>query len=218
MNYNPILLNENVEDFIARTVPHEMAHIIDMEVNPKNHQPQVIMTRSGRYKRAKRDIHGADFRFIMEKVLNVDDSTRCHNYDVSRARTKVKARYIWVCDQLPDITMTLGPKQHAQQLIFVHQGKTGYMPRGKKLRRGIHTFSYSHKLGTQPPAPKPIAADTSLNPITVQTPTSTTASKLDKCRAAFDPNKSRADNIHVFISLGCTPKGAATYYAKIKKE
>jgi len=46
--------------------------------------------------------------------------------------------------------------------------------------------------------------------------TTTAMSKLDRCRKVYDASKSRAENIRIFVTLDCTPAGAATYYYKIK--
>jgi len=115
VNFNPILLMENQDDFIEQTVPHELAHLIDYEVNPINHQTEVKWTRRG-YRRTKRNIHGADFKFIVERVLGADDSTRCHNYDVSRAKVKKRGvKYLYRCTCGCNTETTLGPKRHANE-------------------------------------------------------------------------------------------------------
>lgn len=61
---NVQLLLENTEDFFKRTIPHEVAHIIQYMVYPYAKQG-----------------HGPEWREIMD-FLGVD-STRCHSYDVS---------------------------------------------------------------------------------------------------------------------------------------
>jgi len=68
VNFNPVLLRENVETFIATTVPHEVAHYIQRLEYP--------MSKS----------HGWEWRSIM-RVFGVEPR-RCHNYDVSNARVR----------------------------------------------------------------------------------------------------------------------------------
>lgn len=139
---------ENQEDFIARTVPHEVAHLIDYIVNPQNFQSSLTLTRTGRYKRSKRDLHGADFKFIMTTVLGCNDGDRCHTYDTSNAAVKRRraANYIWICKEDPSIEMELGPKRHRKQQI----GLTTYRPRG--VPKGL-TYEYSHRVGEPKPIP-----------------------------------------------------------------
>lgn len=54
---------------------------------------------------------------------------------------------------------------------------------------------------------------------TAQDRRSSGRSKLDICRQVFDAQASRKDNIQLMIEhAGCTSAGAATYYAKLKRE
>lgn len=212
VDFNAVLLMENTEDFIARTVPHECAHIIDYVVNPENHERRFLgYTRTGRARYSKRDVHGADFRFIMERVLGADDSTRCHSYDVTRAQVKRKARHVWVSTTDSSVTMTLGPKRHQKMMSGIK-----YWPRGY----ANHTFKYSHQESQHPVAEAARASASHNRPKRVTTPPKGQwTSKKAHCAVLFDPKANRADNIKKFVSeAGCTAAGAATYYATIKKE
>jgi SprT protein len=64
IRYNPILLRENPESFIAETVPHEVAHM-------------VAYLRYGRSIRP----HGPEWRAIMAQFGA--EPERCHRYDLS---------------------------------------------------------------------------------------------------------------------------------------
>lgn len=75
---NPILLRQNVEDFIERTVPHEFAHLA----------ANVIYGDEGRG-------HGSYWREVM-CTLGVRDVTRCHTYDTSHVKRREKP-YVWGC-------------------------------------------------------------------------------------------------------------------------
>jgi SprT protein len=72
------------EDFLNRTVPHEVAHWIDKEVN------------GYQYKGGRRDIHGKSWQDIMIKVYGLEPS-RCHNYDISVTKVKGGRNYVYEC-------------------------------------------------------------------------------------------------------------------------
>ena len=71
VNFNAGLLMENVEDFIACTVPHELAHLAVERIYPEAHRPQ----RVGR--RLKRDFHGADWQEVMRVLKAVQTGDLC---------------------------------------------------------------------------------------------------------------------------------------------
>ncbi len=68
VRFNPTLLRENREDFIARTVPHEIAHIIEY----------ILFNKAG---------HGPNWKGICA-TLGMRDITRCHSFDVSNAQVR----------------------------------------------------------------------------------------------------------------------------------
>lgn len=79
IRYNSVLLTENAQRFLARTVPHEVAHVIAYRVHGPRIRP-----------------HGAEWRRVMD--LFGADSSRCHDYDVSRSRVRRLNRYVYHCD------------------------------------------------------------------------------------------------------------------------
>jgi SprT protein len=199
IDLNPILLMENLDTFIERTVVHEFAHLVDGIMNPE--------TRTRTWGRSKRDIHGRTWKNIM-LAFGVEPS-RCHSYDVSNARTKKRsvAQHVWVCG-CGGARMTLGPKRHKNQLQSLGT-PYGYYQRGHPVSR-CGDYVYTGAQGVQPKK----AASTS-----IPKPRNTNGtSKLDMCRREYNPELNRAANIVAFTEAGCTPAGAATYYAKIKKE
>ena len=74
---NSIILSENVEHYISQTVPHEVAHYI-------------VRSVFGRVQS-----HGAEWQGVMTKIFGLD-SKRCHNYDVSNSKRKVR-KHVWGC-------------------------------------------------------------------------------------------------------------------------
>ncbi|MBE2895807.1 SprT family zinc-dependent metalloprotease [Pasteurellaceae bacterium HPA106] len=67
---NRTLLEQNPEEFIRETVPHELAHLI-------------VYQHYGR--RAKP--HGQEWRFVMEEVFKLPANV-CHEYDTTSVRGK----------------------------------------------------------------------------------------------------------------------------------
>lgn len=78
VRYNPVLLARHGEDFLARTVPHEVAHVIAFHRHGPRIQP-----------------HGAEWRAIM-RLFGVPP-TRCHDYDVSDLQTRTLDRFPYRC-------------------------------------------------------------------------------------------------------------------------
>jgi SprT protein len=87
LNFNPVLMEENWDTYIERTVPHEVAHFcVSLYVG-------IITTRSGR-----RDHHGQTWKSMMS-FFGVKDITRCHNYRVDNVKQKrVTKRFLYTCD------------------------------------------------------------------------------------------------------------------------
>ena len=78
IRYNKVLLTENPDDFLARTVPHEVAHLVVRNVFGADIQP-----------------HGAEWKSVM--AFFGAEATRCHNYDVSRSSTRRLRRFTYYC-------------------------------------------------------------------------------------------------------------------------
>lgn len=67
VRYNPILLEENKDSFLNRTVPHEVAHLVAYTKDPVNGRGHGYL-----WKRIMRDF-GLD-------------ASRCHSYDTTNTR------------------------------------------------------------------------------------------------------------------------------------
>lgn len=192
IDLNPTLLMENLDAFMARTVPHEFAHLVDGIVNPH--------TRMGR----KRSVHGPSWKRIM--MMFGADPSRCHSYDVTNAKksSRKTTKHVWVCG-CGEATMELGAKRHAKQLA-----RKPFYVRGHTIAR-CGEYKYMGIEG-QEQMPVAKAAD-------AKKPGGS-KSKLDQCRELYANNrhKSRTSIILLFQAAGCTKAGAATYYAKIRRE
>lgn len=80
LRFNPVILETNLEPFLARTVPHEVAHCI-------------AFTRHGADIRP----HGPEWKAVM-RLLGIEDPQRCHRYTVpSHAYRRKRRRHIYHC-------------------------------------------------------------------------------------------------------------------------
>lgn len=79
IRYNSSLLERHPEEFLARTVPHETAHVVAFNLFGPRVQP-----------------HGLEWRAIMG--LFGASPERCHSYDVQGLQTRQLRRYQYRCD------------------------------------------------------------------------------------------------------------------------
>jgi SprT protein len=78
VRYNRLLLEENGADFLARTVPHEVAHVVARALFGAQIKP-----------------HGAEWKRVMYWLGA--DASRCHDYDVSRTQSRRLQRFPYRC-------------------------------------------------------------------------------------------------------------------------
>ena len=76
VSFNPVLLMENVDEFLARTVVHEVAHLIAWDV---------YLDKG----------HGAQWRRVMTRLGA--EPKRCHSYDVATVR-KTRTTFEYKCN------------------------------------------------------------------------------------------------------------------------
>lgn len=103
LHFNPVLLEENTEEFIATTVPHEMAHHVQYIVYPETlTSSPAWMVRADwsdpfarESSRKRRSIHGEKWKSIMHLFGVVPD--RCHDYDVTNAVRRRFERFPLYC-------------------------------------------------------------------------------------------------------------------------
>lgn len=99
LNFNEALMLDNMNDYITNTVPHEVAHLVDGKLF-RDDTPGIVYTRSGRPRRAKRDIHGASWKRVMSAFgVQAENITRCHEMDTSKVkRSKTVTRFEYKCE------------------------------------------------------------------------------------------------------------------------
>lgn len=78
VRYNRLLLEENRADFLASTVPHEVAHVVARALFGAQIRP-----------------HGDEWKRVMHWLGA--DPARCHDYDVSRTQTRRLQRFPYRC-------------------------------------------------------------------------------------------------------------------------
>jgi len=121
LNFNMVLCEENTKHFIAQTVPHEVAHLLDHQVYD-SHAPRY--DRMGR--RMKRASHGVNWKRCM-KVLGVP-AIRCHDYDVTNAKVRKSKTFKYECSGCRTV-LELGAvrhkKQQSGQRSYSHTGCRG---------------------------------------------------------------------------------------------
>ena len=205
VDFNPVLLMENVDDFIDRTVPHELAHLANHIIYPESHARDLVWTGRG-YKRTKRDVHGDNWQEIM-RVLG-GPTTRCHQYDTTSVKRE-KPKYAYMCSCCKE-RLDVGPKVNAN----IQRGKTYH-------HNGCRNSKLVPFVSVQQPAPTnvaPAAKPVQRVPAPIMTPGS---SKIARCQQIYNQYKNtytRAQIIALFVqNVNCTPAGASTYYATCKK-
>jgi SprT protein len=92
-------LKENEEHYLTRTVPHEVAHLVARRIS---------LTKGGRVtpnrtkwdfnlKRMRIKPHGAEWKFIMEKVFKIP-AKRCHSYEIPEGYERKKRIFVYACE------------------------------------------------------------------------------------------------------------------------
>jgi len=80
IRYNPLIAAQAFADFIARTVPHEVAHyVVDNLFAGKRVKP-----------------HGIEWQSLMQ-AFGLEPSV-CHRYDLTEVPVRKQRRYAYLCD------------------------------------------------------------------------------------------------------------------------
>lgn len=189
VDFNARLLIENVEDFMIDTIPHEVAHLVD------------ILVHGFTYRGAKVSQHGPTWKSVM-RVLGADPQ-RCHNYDVSNVKVKRKS-YKYQCTKC-GATVELGPKRHAnvkRKMLMYRHAKCG------------GTLDFLHVVHPKRPHNTLAAASTKGSPPKSKKTKKERAIEIYRTNT----EKSRNEIIALLISeLDMGKGGATTYYYQAKK-
>ena len=79
IRYNLELAYLQPEDFLARTVPHEVAHLVTWVLYGKAVRP-----------------HGPEWQEVM-RCFGVEDASRCHRYEVPQQSVRRQRRWTYRC-------------------------------------------------------------------------------------------------------------------------
>ncbi len=102
--YNPKIAENNLEDFLVRTVPHEVAHTVDRRLHGTSS-------------------HGPAWKRIM-RDFGVDDS-RCHSYTAGVTPARRIARFQYDCGCPEPHFLTSIRHKRVLQGKFYHCGACG---------------------------------------------------------------------------------------------
>lgn len=192
VDYNPILLNENLDAFIARTVGHEVAHLAAYE----------LFRDKG---------HGYWWKHIM-RVIGQEPS-RCHSYDIVNSAVKTKRSIIWRCTGCGHQGLCM--KKMADRIL------SGVGAASHKCRRGVSSpveiLGSKHIQEVRATALLKVANKSA--PVTAPTKAPKKGTRLAFCQMlkTNHPEYGREQLIKAFVDLGgMTKAGATTYYYKLK--
>ncbi len=115
IHLNPILFNENVDDYLENTIPHEVAHLVHYFRKGDDITYRLRVRALGI--RQKRDIHGPGWKAVM-RVFGIRNPARCHSYDVSNSQVRVKNKFHYKCSSCGK-DYFIGPKRHKKILAGV---------------------------------------------------------------------------------------------------
>jgi SprT protein len=190
-----IPLHQAKPEMLEDTVAHEVAHLISYKVHGK----------SG---------HGPEWRSTMRK-LGQSPSRTFNATNEQRLTGKNMTRHIYRCEC--GFELNVSAKRHNS----MRRGATVWHKGHRDMTLTFVRTTDKHSIIREQ-----IAAQADKPPVTsvvrpprkpAKAPKAT--SKLAQCRLIYDWTESRQFNINQFIAeADCTTGGAATYYAKIKKE
>jgi len=123
LDFNEVLLNENLDHFVKQTVAHEVAHLVDHAV----YDSLSVKFCSYTGKRKKRQPHGRNWKRVMA-VLGVP-ADRCHSYDVTNSQQRKSNTFDYKCLGCGKV-LSMGKIRHNRQ----QTGQQSYSHcRGNKL-------------------------------------------------------------------------------------
>lgn len=192
MRLNPHFLEKYKDDYIERTVVHELAHLGIHEVYTVDKGYRV-------------DGHGPEWKSMM-RSLGADPS-RCHSFEADEGIGRRKAKYAYQCSNCC-AEIKVGPTVHKR----LQQGEL-YKTRCCKARVVMSGAAVLLQAST-PKVVTPKAA-----PVVDIGGMSKMDKCRQLYRQFAGEGYTRADWIKLFVSkAGCTPAGASTYIQTLKKE
>jgi SprT protein len=218
INLNPILLMENVEEYVNQVVPHEIAHCIDTANGDNRRTGGIVFTRSGKMRRSKRSIHGPSWRAIMH-VFGCD-ADRTHNMDTSNAQVKTKTKYEYKCRACNKAIFVSSVRHNKQQRSLMLYGRGEYWcakcgPDGQLefvANRGKVSFDQARQAALQPkPSYPPV-------PVASQYDPKPEVSNVNRARKLYGMYGmlGRGVFIRKCVEAGLKETTASTYYQNFR--
>lgn len=212
LKFNPALALRDWNEILNGTVPHEVAHLIDYEINNKLEQDMLARAAAiqsmhmfgRRRKMPKRDVHGPSWKSVM-RVLGANPE-RCHHIDATGiVRRKGRHDYQCSCGE----KIVIGAKHH--NAILRGAGVT-HRGCGRVLTRAMW-------LGKQKamPAPTPVAMPAPRAPEAPPAPR--VGTKLDRAVQIVGTHGNASKDYLVALlmrELTMSKAGATTYYYQAK--
>lgn len=211
LNFNAALALRDWNDMITNTVPHEVAHLIDYEINNKleeqmlarSHAIERMHLLGRRVKMPKRDVHGYSWQSVMRVLGAVPKRT--HNVDTTGI-VRRKSRHSYRCDC--GGTLVVGAKHHN---AILRGARVTHRGCGRVLTPTMH-------LGRQAPAQPAVVAQVP-EPKAPAAPGAGT--KMERAVAIVNANATlgAAGTIAIIMrELGMSKAGAQTYYYTARKQ
>lgn len=204
LGFHPVLLSENLEEFLNTTIPHEVAHLIHSKTHIGEHRGLTSNSR-GVTVCCRRDVHGSSWKSIM-RDLGYQPRT-CHNYDMTNVKRRRAQRIEVEC-----------PRCH-----------TSFEITSVRLSRMQNGTSYRHKCGELVDSTNLIIKTRTLperKPVntmpTPKAPRRVERSKIDTCRWVYEQHNASVTEeklVEMFAQHGKMQCGQAKQYLKhIQKE
>jgi predicted SprT family Zn-dependent metalloprotease len=196
----------DLDEMMNDTIPHEVAHLVCFWNSKlgKNHD--------NGWKRVCRSLGGT--------------GARTHAQELTKGRYKTQYLYRMPSGREYRASAVLHRKLQAGksrrfrdgELIAAEHFFRVISPEEHRMDHMVKVAAYAAKKQVGAPVASKPAATSHKRPTRKPMATTGTPSKLDRCRQLYVHGASRQSNIDAFVVAGCTTAGAATYYAKIKKE
>ncbi len=222
VDLNPILLMENLEEYLTQVVPHEVAHCIDTAIGG-NARP----TQTSRWTKPKRSIHGPSWKAIMRNVFGLNPD-RCHRMDTTNAKVRVKAKFEYRCMKC-DKRYFVSSVRHNKQIAYarVNGGMSAYNCPPCGRHQGSLVFVADHgqvsfeqaKRAANAPTKETSVAD--MLPPKAKLPEGTAlVGNIEVAKAIFwamPVTPSRQEFIRRCVAAGMKATTASTYFAKLMR-
>ena len=116
---NAQLLMENKKDFIAKTVLHELGHLITWEVYKNDFS----------FRNCNRIAHHGSHWKKVCSIIGMDDVTRTHSYDVSKSSVRILQQFVWGCNNCNSL-MAVSKAKHTKMIKGLYHHKCGNRQKG----------------------------------------------------------------------------------------